>query len=257
MVLGQLVAISVAIALFITAMYTHEPTSVRPKAGIVLWFCLLDALLTMIVMPMFASTENFMPALLSIHLAVIVPLLFVPRSGKALLGMSWKILIPILVVLAGAVAMVNTSEVLRVISSGESIAEYLLENAASHPANSSVSFDVVWCVIAFVSWYLLKGSTTSALLKCGVMVAGAIAVLIYHVGVNWLLVGSVLPIFALLAFGILHLALTRLRARNEVHRAAVLGRLGIKEHGIVAGTTTVAPHMAKPRLVVGFWHPYW
>lgn len=257
MILGQLVAISVAIALFITAMYTHEPTSVRPKAGIVLWVCLLAALLTMVAMPMFASTDKFMPALLSIHLSVIVPLLFVPRSGKVLLGMSWRVLIPILMVLAGAVAVVNTSEVLRVISSHERVAEHLLENAASHPANSSVSFDVVWCIIAFVSWYLLKGSTTSALLKIGVMVAGAIAVLIHRVGVNWLLVASVVPIFALLGFGILQLALSRLRTRNEVHRAAVLGRLGIKEHGIVAGTTTVAPHMAKPRLVVGFWHPYW
>lgn len=257
MILGQLVAISVAVALFITAMYTHEPTSVRPKAGIVLWFGLVSALLTMVAMPMFASTESFMPALLSIHLAVIVPLLFVPRSGRVLLGMSWKVLVPVLMVLAAVVAGVNTREVLRVISDRENVAEYLLENAASHPANSSVSFDVVWCVIAFVSWYLLKGSTTSALLKCGAMVAGAISVLIYRVGINWLLVASVVPIFALLGFGILHFALIKLRARNEVHRAAVLGRLGIKEHGIVAGTTTVAPHMAKPRLVVGFWHPYW
>lgn len=257
MILGQLVAISVAIALFITAMYTHEPTTVRPKAGITLWSSLLTALLTMVVMPTFASTDKFMPALLSIHLAVIVPLLFVPRSGKALLAMSWKILVPTLVILAGVVAGVNTKEVLSILSKRENIAEYLLENAASHPANSSVSFDVVWCAIAFGSWYLLKGSTTSAILKSGALVAAGIAILIYHVGINWLLVASVVPIVVLLGFGVINLALNRLRARNEAHRAAYLGKLGIKEHGIIAGTTTVAPHMAKPRLVVGFWHPYW
>lgn len=257
MVLGQLVAISVAIALFLAAMYTHEPTSVRPKAGVVLWACLLGALVTMVFMPQFASTEKFMLGLLAIHSAVMVPLLFVPRSGKVLLGMSWKVLIPLLAILSAVVALINTDEVIRKLGRRQSVFDHLYEVAASHPAQSSVSFDVVWVAITFATWYILKGGMASIVFKCAAIAVAVAGVLVHHVGINWLLAGSVLPILALLGFGLVHLALIRLRARNASKRAAVLGKLGIKEIGVVPGTTTEAPHMAKPRLVVGFWHPYW
>jgi len=261
MVLGQLVAISVAIALFLTAVFMHTKRPMKPKAPFSFWILLLAALATEAVMPVYAGTKAFMPALGMIHLAVLIPLFFVPTDAtgekRTFAAVGFKKLTFLLALVAVGVHYGTTLRVLHGLPTGITAGDVLFGVVTSHPAQGSVSLDVVWVFIITGLLFLLTGSTPAMILKFGLLGAAVAVAAARRLGVNWLLIASCVPIVLLLAVGLAAYWLTRVRARNAVHREAILSRLGVQEEGVIPGTTKEAPKIARRRLVVGFWHPYW
>lgn len=261
MLLGQLVAISVATGLFLVAVFMHDKRPVRPKAPFAFWLLLVTALVIEAIMPRYAGTSAFLPALGVIHLGVFLPLFFVPteavgeqRSPGAL---SFRTLTALLAVISVVIHYSTTKRVLEDLKPGQSFFKLMGNTVLTHPAQGSISLDVVWVGIIALLLFLVSGSMTSVIIKFGFLAACAAVAGARYLGINWLLIASCIPVIGLFAVGVLAIGLSYVRKRNSAHRAATLDRLGIKEHGIIAGTTTEPPRMASRRLVAGFWHPYW
>jgi alpha-1,2-mannosyltransferase len=259
MILGQLVAISVALALFLTAVYLHEPIPNRkPKAPLMLCFLLISAQVAMFILPELADQPAFVHVLGFIHGAVVVPLFFIPKNGRNESGsLPFGGLFALLVVLAAIIHTFTTVRVLDTLPSAKWLPSYLYKVFLSHPAQASVSWDVVWVAITFAAWWLVSGSATSIVAKSTLVATVGGVAAARHFGVNWYLLGSFVPIVALLLVAGAAFGLSTVRSRNDEKRAAVLGKLGIKEEGVIPGTSKEPPTMAKKRRVVGFWHPYW
>ncbi|KAL1406231.1 asparagine-linked glycosylation protein [Vanrija albida] len=260
MIFGQLVAISVAIALFLTAVFMHPPLEPvrKPKATFPLWSTLLAALGVMYVMPQYANTPAFVYARGAIHGAVVLPLLVIPKSTvKAALALPYKVFIPLVLALAGVIHWDNTKRVIDNLPATEtSWYEYLGWTIVSHPAQGSVSLDVIWVGITFILWFICYGPTYAVMLKTALaIIVGGVAAARY-LGVNWLFIASLVPIAGLLAFAGAAVLLSKAQTGNAAKRAAILGQIGVVEHGVIPGTTTQPPRMAKKRTVVGFWHPF-
>lgn len=138
-----------------------------------------------------------------------------------------------------------------------STVQYLLYTYLAHPAQASISSDVVCTLFIALSWLLCTGSYTSiffkGLLASSIAAGGAIKVL----GVNWRLVASLLPILAMAGVGLGMLGLSSVRSRNERKRKGVLEGLGLVENGVEQGAKGRAPRKVGRRMMVGFWHPYW
>ncbi|BEJ12922.1 hypothetical protein CspHIS471_0300960 [Cutaneotrichosporon sp. HIS471] len=258
MILGQLVAISVALALFLTAVYLHEPIPNRkPKAPLMLCFLLISAQVAMFILPELADQPAFVYVLAFIHGAVVIPLFFIPKNGRNESGsLPFGGLFALLAVLAAIIHTFTTIRVLDMLPSAKWLPTYLYRIFLSHPAQASVSSDVVWVVITFITWWFVKGSITSIIAKFSLLAAAVAVAAARHFGVNWYFVGSCVPILALLVVAGAAFVLSNVRSRNDEKRAAALEKLGIKEQGVIPGTSKEPPTMAKKRLVVGFWHPY-
>lgn len=259
MILGQLVAISVAIALFLTAVYLHEPIPGRkPKAPLMLCFMLISAQVAMFILPELADQPAFVYVLGFIHAAVVIPLFFIPRNGRNESGsLPFGGLFTLLVVLAAVIHTFTTVRVLDMLPAAKWLPKYLYRILLSHPAQASVSLDVVWCAIILASWWIVNGSTVSIIAKVALVAATGAVGAARYLGVNWYLIGSFLPILALLGVAGTAYGLSTVRSRNDDKRAALLEKLGIKEYGVIPGTETRPPALAKKRTIVGFWHPYW
>jgi hypothetical protein len=138
-----------------------------------------------------------------------------------------------------------------------STVQYLLYTYLAHPAQASISSDVVCTLFIALSWLLCTGSYTSIFLKgllaASIAAGGAIKVL----GVNWRLIASLLPILAMAGVGLGMLGLSSVRGRNERKRKEVLEGLGLVENGVEQGAKGRAPRKVGRRMIVGFWHPYW
>ncbi|GMK57824.1 hypothetical protein CspeluHIS016_0406580 [Cutaneotrichosporon spelunceum] len=258
MILGQLVAISVAIALFLTAVYLHEPIPNRkPKAPLMLCFLLISAQVAMFILPELADQPQFAYVLGFIHTAVVVPLFFIPKNGRNESGsLPFGGLFALLVVLAAIIHTFTTLRVLEILPSAKWLPTLLYKVFLSHPAQASVSWDVVWVAITFIAWWCVKGSATSIVIKSLFLAAVGVVAAARHFSVNWVLVASCIPILALLLVAGAAFALSNVRSLNEEKRAAILEKLGIKEQGVIPGTPKVPPTLAQRRTVVGFWHPY-
>lgn len=263
MLLGQLVAMSVATSLFFVAvsLYPRE-RQLKPGRYAPLLFSLTVAMVTIALSPYTVGTSKFMPNLLVMHASLVLPLLASPETEaikaepqtRGQTSISW--LYPIYLTIAALIHLQNTYR-LNALDSSSPTPGVLLTQIVSHPAQASISFDVIWVFISLALWFLSSGSLVVIFLKLTGLVGVVAAGLVVQVGINWTLVGSVLPIVTLGALGFALLGVSRMRNRNVDRRRILMESMGIVEKGVVPGTANAPPKMAKPRTLVGFWHPYW
>lgn len=261
MLLGQLVAVSFSTALFYTAC------SLRPRQYVLdrkqqkrLLFPLGIAMATIFFTPRVVGTDRFMPNLLLMHVALVVPLLIPPQLSVDPLTENRQRLPDISGLFILAVMVVHSSNPPLFPASLASYTEgfkRLYDIILSHPAQSSISLDVIWSAVAIACWFLTTGSLGAIVLKSALLVATLAGMWIRKTGINWTLVLSVLPIMGLVTFGLITLALGQVRGKNDAKRKQALQSLGIVEENVIPGTDKVPPSFASRRTVVGFWHPFW
>lgn len=259
MVFGQMGAISVAIAMFLAAVCVYKPLprSQPIKASRFLVVNLLVGVVVCFIMPMYAGTPKFMIALLVLHAVVLIPLFAIPLAGNARHGVNFKALVATLLGLLAMVHVGNTIRVREQVSSVGAIPSLLQTVFLSHPAQASVSFDVVWVGIISLIWYMSSGSTMAVAAKSFIAAVVAAVGATRYLGVNWTFIITLVPMAALLAGGGVAFVLNRARTRNVENRARILGKLGFRESGVIPGTDKEPPTIGTPRTVVGFWHPFW
>ncbi|ORX38870.1 hypothetical protein BD324DRAFT_617618 [Kockovaella imperatae] len=262
MVLGQLVAISVSTSLFLTALVLHPPTYViRPSYHLQLLLPLVMAMVCILCLPKTIDTKQFMPVLVTLHLLLLAPFASSPRldlpskKGSGRPSGSRMVYIE-LALLASVIHQLNTRQLLASIPHSGSNFRSLCSKMLSHPAQASISFDVVWVFVVLLVWALTTGSTTSILLKA--ILAGAAATLgiISYAGISWTLILSTLPIVLLALVGVTMFGLSRVRTRNTRRRAELLAKMGLEENVIVPGTANSPPRKIGKQTIIGFWHPY-
>lgn len=177
MLLGQIVAISVAANLFYLACLLAQPPTLKrdirsAKAGPRVWLSVILSLITVAISPM-TSQRTFLPNLLVMHALLFVPFLpgrATPMEGNlpAKEGYSatneeteekFSIYVKYLyriVQLASAAIHIRTAlttvKYLKQGSFGFHIAEAAWKVLHSHPAQSSIGWDVVWTSISFAAW---------------------------------------------------------------------------------------------------------
>lgn len=253
-------AISVAIAMSLAAVCVYKPLprTTPIKASPRLFISLIAAAASCFKLAEAAGTPKFMTALTFLHVAVLVPLFGVPRPERlSAKGMDFKILIPLLLAMLGFVHATNTLSVRGSVASFWDVPSTLRKIFLSHPAQASVSFDVVWVGIISVLWYVTSGSTFAVVIKLALLGSALAVTVPRYFGASWWFVVSLIPMAGLLAAGGAALILTQARTRNETNRARILAKLGVQEAGVIPGTDKAPPTVGTPRTVVGFWHPFW
>ncbi|KAF5319784.1 hypothetical protein D9611_012885 [Ephemerocybe angulata] len=172
MILGQVVAISVASNLFYVALLS----STRPKrsdkdkstdADIAvpakLWLPILISILTIATSP-FTTETTFLPNLLVMHALLIVPLLSISplKHTKSWFKLSIFYLLIFLIsipirsrtMLAAAGSLPETD------ASALALVQEQWKVLHSHPAQSSIGWDVVWSSLSFIVWSALTPSAS-------------------------------------------------------------------------------------------------
>ncbi|CAL1697121.1 unnamed protein product [Somion occarium] len=150
MLVGQLVAISVATNLFFLAVSlsgkghaVSESRSALTRAPFILTFCVVVSMTTVALSP-FTSERTFLPNLLTMHTLIFLPLFpwfLRSKSSKTLMS----------------------SRVLSLPAEMQSFTGFLTAIGAtlySHPAQSSIGWDVVWTSISFLTWIALDHTVT-------------------------------------------------------------------------------------------------
>ncbi|KIM40478.1 hypothetical protein M413DRAFT_445929 [Hebeloma cylindrosporum] len=182
MLLGQIVAISVAANLFYLACLLAQPPTLKAdrrsaKAGPMLWLSVLLSLVTVAISPM-TSQQTFLPNLLVMHALLFAPLLprratstLSPKQGKTNEEAEeerFSIHVNYLyrfVQLASAAIHIRTAlttvKYLQQGSFGSNIAEAAWKVLHSHPAQSSIGWDVVWTSISFAVWIATRPAHSS------------------------------------------------------------------------------------------------
>ncbi|KAK0443600.1 hypothetical protein EV421DRAFT_527080 [Armillaria borealis] len=154
MLLGQVVAISVAANLFYLAILL-SPQYSKPKprgaAPYVLWVPVLCSLLNVFISP-FTNEETFLPNLLAMHAVLMLPLLL-PPAGRSF-SMSYSSLYSIILISAAVMRLKTTYLAISEVDFSSFLAS-TFETLHSHPAQSSIGYDVVWSTISFVAWVRL------------------------------------------------------------------------------------------------------
>jgi hypothetical protein len=138
-----------------------------------------------------------------------------------------------------------------------SIPQLLLYTYINHPAQASISSDVVCTLVIVLSWFLCTGSYTAIFVKgvgAFVLAAGAA---IRVLGLNWRLIFSLAPIVLMTLVGLGMLSVSYVRGQNEKKRKEVLSRVRLRENTVQPGEKGVPPRKVGRRMIVGFWHPYW
>ncbi|WVF69838.1 hypothetical protein IAT40_004618 [Kwoniella sp. CBS 6097] len=260
MLLGQLVAISVSTALFLVALSLHPRIRPTPRTcPVYIAFPLLMAFLPIYLLPKHVGTDKFMNSLLWLHGALLLPL---TSSSTDDLAANARVRVPFTALygmLIGAAAWIHkpaTDQFLASLLPGQSAITTLSKTLFSHPAQGSISLDVIWVGIILVSWFILSGPTFFRLVKGSTVVLVLGTAIARFTGVNWGLLASIVPILVLLGFGFIALALQGLRAKNLIKRKELLEKMGMPEETLVQGTTDKAPQVTGKKVIVGFWHPY-
>ncbi|KAI7906741.1 uncharacterized protein BX663DRAFT_483433 [Cokeromyces recurvatus] len=167
MLLGQVVAISVASALFFVVMLTHTPIPSRqPSEKLLksLSVSTIGGLITVILSPFVASTELFMPNLLIMHILLILPLIYKQHHQQQNNKPSYSITIFIMLIYtiaAGANLAIYVNqwfECLTTISLDTNSSIFIdiyhkvVNTFFSHPAQSSISYDIVCMQLISTAW---------------------------------------------------------------------------------------------------------
>ncbi|KAJ7026101.1 hypothetical protein C8F04DRAFT_120728 [Mycena alexandri] len=181
MLLGQLVAISVASNLFYLALVlAPRPPSPSSNHGlsslqapVALWLPVLLSLGTVATSP-FTSERSFLPNLLLMHSLIVLPLLAPDRlfplgqastQTKSYFGISLKTLY--ILVFGAALALHTRATGQALGDPAVSVTDFTLKAwnvLHSHPAQSSIGWDVIWTSISFVVWLVLQPELQGRLL---------------------------------------------------------------------------------------------
>ena len=167
MILGQLVAISVASNLFYLALSlskTRPQDSTRHGfATPTLWLSILASLLTVALSP-FTSTKTFLPNLLAMHALIVIPLLS-PQPAQdrpTRFSISIKSLYTLIAVISLVLRLRTTAIALLSLPGPSRTVQGFVSSAIdilhSHPAQSSIGWDVIWTSISFAVWMGIKPS---------------------------------------------------------------------------------------------------
>jgi len=164
MLLGQIVAISVASNLFYVAIVLSQPPN-RDSATQIntsprLWLSVLLSFATVAISP-HTSTQTFLPNLLVMHALLFAPLIGDSTIVKPLKRFSVDVttLYRVIQILAAAIhlrTVMTAARFLKEVTLSSSTAVHLVSVAwevlHSHPAQSSIGWDVVWTSTSFVIW---------------------------------------------------------------------------------------------------------
>lgn len=168
MILGQIVAISVASNLFHVALLLSGP---RPKSQTIaparLWIPVIMSLVAVFLSP-FTSETTFLPNLLVMHVLIIVPLV------SSSTGSRWSISLTKLYTVACVVSTLLHLRATSLTMSSVSTITELWTTLHSHPAQSSIGWDVVWTTVSSLAWIVTEegGSVAGIILAPVVGVAG-------------------------------------------------------------------------------------
>ncbi|KAH3918919.1 hypothetical protein HBH56_026400 [Parastagonospora nodorum] len=181
MLLGQIVAISFATNLFLLTLILSPPTpsvsSTRPQRSswISPWLLNLASVLATTIPAYLLADEHywyhstdFMPVLLIPHVALLVtpfaralvPENWFPENDLAfedkVFGYMWALTL-------GNAALMMLKTTYAAVSYGGFVG---IQNALlEHPAVSSVGFDVIFCWITWICWYITRGEDVGSFTK--------------------------------------------------------------------------------------------
>ncbi|KAF2130391.1 hypothetical protein P153DRAFT_422310 [Dothidotthia symphoricarpi CBS 119687] len=178
MLLGQIVAISVATNLFLLTVLLSPPlppaspstTTTRSPKWLSSWLITLLSIIATVI-PAWLLTDahywhspSFMPVLLTPHAALmILPLARIFFPTRSLSGGNTEFLDKAynrmwqLVLGTGALMLVKTTANAYAVAGFQGIWTTLL----GHPAVSSVGFDVIFCWVSWVCWWMLRGGEST------------------------------------------------------------------------------------------------
>lgn len=164
MLLGQVVAISVASNLFYIALLSARPKP-RPEANVAvpakLWIPIFLSMATIPISP-FTDDKTFLPNLLVMHVLIVLPLFSISplKTTKSGFTLGFFYLAIFLCSIP-----IRSSTVLNAASAlpQSDQSPYALFRAAwsilhSHPAQSSIGWDVVWTTVSFVLWKVVSST---------------------------------------------------------------------------------------------------
>lgn len=150
MLLGQVVAISVASGLFFAVLTTTQTKRSTQGAPLSLLACVLVGTITVVLSPFVAEDASFMWNLLAMHAVLLPPLL--PRSGQ-----SHRLPIAAIYLLAaGANLAIYSQQWFTCLFTTD--AWSLLSTFIAHPAQGSISSDVACVQILCVAWMVQQRS---------------------------------------------------------------------------------------------------
>ncbi|RXW20061.1 hypothetical protein EST38_g5802 [Candolleomyces aberdarensis] len=181
MLLGQVVAISVASNLFYIALLSAKSQPRREGSIAVpakLWIPVFISLATIPISP-FTDEKTFLPNLLIMHVLIVLPLLSVSPLKVTKTGFSLSIFYLTVFLCSIPIrsrTVLNAASVLPEIDQSP----YALFRAAwttlhSHPAQSSIGWDVVWTTISFVIWIVVSSTTLNLFTTIYLLVASPFA----------------------------------------------------------------------------------
>lgn len=166
MLLGQVVAISVASNLFYVALCLSAipPSEKRNKptllAPLTLSIPVFLSLLTVGLTP-FTSTRTFLPNLLLMHALLVVPLVSTctQQQQQHRFAIKFRTLYALTTIFALALRLRTLVSTLPYIPRDKQsiggLAVVAWDVLHSHPAQSSIGWDVVWTTISFVVWQVI------------------------------------------------------------------------------------------------------
>lgn len=171
MLLGQLVAISVAANLFFLAVLLSPPakkgreTTNAKMTPPILWISVLLSLVTIGISP-YTTERTFLPNLLTMHTLIILPLLPFGYNTASRFSIPTRRLYLLTALIGGALRARSTLAAFISLTPEYQSASGFLAAAwhtlHSHPAQSSIGWDVIWTTISFLAWYAISSPSPSA-----------------------------------------------------------------------------------------------
>jgi alpha-1,2-mannosyltransferase len=182
MLLSQLVAVSTVSSLFLVH-YSSLPSKKHPRisAGRIFRICIMGAIATVVYTPLTIFDSKFLPNLLIMHGLLLVPL-FLPsspagetdeRSPRAATAQrsSLKQVYYTAALVSFVVHVRNTLSVLQLLPPEKHLISFLTETLFHHPAQSSISLDVVCTHIIWMSWIVIDYFSSCRRRKTGIATA--------------------------------------------------------------------------------------
>lgn len=160
MLLGQVVAISTSAALFFAVLLSHQPiTQYNPSHSSLmgLFISSVGGIITVIISPYVASTSLFMPNLLVMHILLILPLINNTTTKNG--SMKTSLLIIMLYIYgAGSNLAIYVNQWLQCMTmlNDHSLFYQLIHTFYDHPAQSSISYDIVCMNVLSVAWMMVN-----------------------------------------------------------------------------------------------------
>lgn len=171
MLLGQIVAISVASNLFYLALVL-SPSFSNPKervkerwASPMLWFNVFLALASVALVP-FITERTFLKNLLVMHGVLFLPILEKNSPKISPYAISTNALYRIVQVVSALIHLRTVLKALEILRDNAALdASSIVQTAwrvlHAHPAQSSIGWDVIWTSVSFIVWTMIKPLDTT------------------------------------------------------------------------------------------------